>query len=391
MSPLCGLVLRRGEFTRRSTFARPATSTAALCSVAPDSAIAFRRSELARDQVVATRSSLYDAALSSSRTSGFALLGDSLFSNARMAGPSKVSKNACPCIRVSLRSTSLIPSLLRGSPRKGHPWPFIGGTPSPLAASMPLAPLRSDSIRPSERGIRWRLVGRAMEKHKAASNQGELTSGCGRFVGRKTAKHFPPQSTQRLVPNFANENRWVSFALPTLRRALTTASLHALSDTTESPLSQGRAQQLVGWVQPIKLLRWASPILRFVDPSPVQPHSRSRPLPQGRVLLPQGGVLECQQPSAPSSLGTSQLLGTAQPTAKQHHPVGAVSTAKLLSSQQKHRSAGQNLKPNQTHPGTTHSPNRGQDHSHSVRHRYPSARPTTAAVHLFKKALQPCA
>ena len=92
------------------------------------------------------------------RCIGFALLGDSLFSNARMAGPSKVSKNACPCIRVSLRSTSLIPSLLRGSPRKGHPWPFIGGTPSPLAASMPLAPLRSDSIRPPERGVRRRLL-----------------------------------------------------------------------------------------------------------------------------------------------------------------------------------------------------------------------------------------
>ena len=315
------------------------------------------------------------------RRNGFALLGESL-----LAVAPKGTKKSCPYIRVSLRSTSLIPSLLRGSPRKGHPWPFTA-----LAASMPLAPLRSDSIRPSERGVRRRLVGRAMEKHKAASNQGELTSGCGRFVGRKTAKHFPPQSTQRLVPNFANENRWVSFALPTLRRALTTASLHALSDTTESPHSQGRAHQLVGWVQPIKLLRWASPILRFVDPSPVQPHSRSRPLPQGRVLLPQGGVLECQQPSAPSSLGTSQLLGTAQPTASQRHPVGAVLTAKLLSSQQKHRSAGQNLKPNQTHPGTTHSPNRGQDHSHSVRHRYPSARPTKAAVHLFKKALQPCA
>ena len=389
MSPLCGLVLRRGEFTRRSTFARPATSTAALCSVAPDSAIAFRRSELARDQVVATRSSLYDAALSSSRTSGFALLGDSLFSNARMAGPSKVSKNACPCIRASLRETSLIPSLLRGSPRKGHPWPFIGGTPSALAASMPLAPLRSDSIRPSERGVRCRLMVGARKNRKSVSTHPHNQNG--NFVGWKTAKHFPPRSTQRLVPNFANENRWVSFALPTLRRVLTTASLHALSDTTESPLSQGRAQQLVGWVQPIKLLRWASPILRFVDPSPVQPHSRSRPFPQGRVLLPQGGVLECQQPSAPSSLGTSQLLGTAQPTAKQRHPVGAVLTAKLLSSQQKHRSAGQNLKPNQTHPGTTHSPNRGQDHSHSVRHRYPSARPTTAAVHLFKKALQPCA
>ncbi len=79
---------------------------------------------------------------------GFALLGDSLFPNAE-----KVSKNACPCIRVSLRSTSLTPSALRGPAYKGHPWPF-----TPLAASMPLAPLRADSVRPPERGIRWGLI-----------------------------------------------------------------------------------------------------------------------------------------------------------------------------------------------------------------------------------------
>ncbi|VXD01524.1 conserved hypothetical protein [Pseudomonas sp. 9Ag] len=64
-----------------------------------------------------------------------------------MAVAPKGTKRSCPCIRVSLRSTSLIPSLLRGSPRKGHPWPFTA-----LAASMPLAPLRSDSIRPPKRG-----------------------------------------------------------------------------------------------------------------------------------------------------------------------------------------------------------------------------------------------
>ena len=138
---------------------------------------------------------------------GFALLGESLFPNAE-----KVTKNACPCIRVSHRSTSLIPSLLRGSPRKGHPWPFTA-----LAASMPLKPLHITYARPPERGVRRRLVGRAMAKHKAASNQGELTNGCGRFVGWKTAKHFPPQSTLQSVSNFADKNRWVSFALPTLR------------------------------------------------------------------------------------------------------------------------------------------------------------------------------
>ncbi len=112
---------------------------------------------------------------------------------------------------------------------------------------MPLAPLRSDSIRPPERGVRRRLVGRAMEKQKAVSTQGRLTNGLKNSVGWKTAKHFPPQSTPRLVSNFAQETRWVSFALPTLRslEAPTTASLHGLSDTTESPLSGGRAQ--VAW------------------------------------------------------------------------------------------------------------------------------------------------
>ena len=79
---------------------------------------------------------------------GFALLGESLFPDAE-----KVTKNACPCIRVSLRSTPLIPSALRGPAYKGHPWPF-----TPLAASMPLAPLRVDSIRPPERGVRRRLI-----------------------------------------------------------------------------------------------------------------------------------------------------------------------------------------------------------------------------------------
>ncbi len=148
-----------------------------------------------------------NAALSSARPTGFALHGDSLFSNAK-----KVSKNACPSIRVSLRSTSLIPSMLRGPAYKGHPWPF-----TPLAASMPLAPLRSDSIRPSERGVRRRLAGPAMEKRETASSQGQLTNGRGEFVGWKTAKHFPPQSTQRLVSNVARKKRWVSFALPTLR------------------------------------------------------------------------------------------------------------------------------------------------------------------------------
>jgi len=168
--------------------------------------IAFRRSELARE-AFGLWFRWAKTIIVPGRSIGFALLGESLFPNAE-----KVTKKSCPCIRVSLRSTSLIPSLLRGSPRKGHPWPFTA-----LAASKPLAPLRSDSIRPSERGVRRRLAGRAMEKQEAVSIQRHIADGREKFVGWKTAKHFPPQSSPRSVSNFAFENRWVSFALPTLR------------------------------------------------------------------------------------------------------------------------------------------------------------------------------
>ncbi|GCA55079.1 hypothetical protein PSCT_01260 [Pseudomonas sp. SCT] len=41
---------------------------------------------------------------------------------------------------------------------QGPSMALYGGTPSSLAASMPLAPLRSDSIRPPERGVWYRLM-----------------------------------------------------------------------------------------------------------------------------------------------------------------------------------------------------------------------------------------
>ena len=141
------------------------------------------------------------------RRIGFALLGEFL-----LAVAPKGTKKSCPSIWVPLRETSLIPSPLRGPAYKGHPWPF-----TPRAASMPLAPLRADSIRPSERGVSGRLAVRAMEKQEVVSSQRYLINGRQKFVGWKTAKHFPPQSTQRLVSNVARKNRWVSFALPTLR------------------------------------------------------------------------------------------------------------------------------------------------------------------------------
>ena len=152
------------------------------------------------------------------RCIGFALLGESLFPNAE-----KVTKNACPCIRVSLRSTSLIPSTLRGPAYKGHPWPFIAGTPSPLAASMPLAPLRADSIRPSERGARRRLiVCTSVNKQSAfvslfANIRKIRTRSLFRNVGWKTAQHFPPLATAELLPNHADPIRPANFIRPTKR------------------------------------------------------------------------------------------------------------------------------------------------------------------------------
>ena len=88
-----------------------------------------------------------NAALSSARPTGFALHGDSLFSNAGRPAPKKVSKNACPSIRPRLRRGSLTPVTLQGPAAKGHPWPIAA-----LAASMPLNPFHATCARPPERG-----------------------------------------------------------------------------------------------------------------------------------------------------------------------------------------------------------------------------------------------
>ena len=60
----------------------------------------------------------------------------------------KVGKTLAPDIRPRLRRGSLTPSLLRGLAAKGHSWPIAS-----LAASMPLNPLRNDSVRPPEGGV----------------------------------------------------------------------------------------------------------------------------------------------------------------------------------------------------------------------------------------------
>jgi len=267
MTITCGRVPCKGEFIRPPSSIRPIASEAPV-DWATHWPVAIRRSELARDPASEAQPDLADKALKMALTSGFALLGESLFPNAE-----KVTKNACPCIRVSLRSPPLIPCTLRGPAYKGHPWPF-----TPLAASMPLAPLRPASNRPPERGVRRRLLVSSsankqsvllllfakfqttrsqspFRRPSVGAAQGDARHGCrGRtwplyagprsFVGWKTAKHFPPRLIPQLISDLAHQKRWVSFALPTLRSLedRKTGSLHRPSDTTKSPLSEGRSQ-----------------------------------------------------------------------------------------------------------------------------------------------------
>ncbi len=136
------------------------------------------------------------------RCIGFALLGESL-----LAIAPKGTKRSCPCIRVSLRSTSLIPSALRGPAYKGHPCRRRPRPFTPLAASMPLVPLRSDSIRPPERGVRRRLIGHLPANKRSAfvslfaNFQTTRTRSLFSNVGWKTAQHFPPQATTTFSPD----------------------------------------------------------------------------------------------------------------------------------------------------------------------------------------------
>ena len=108
---------------------------------------------------------VYDVALSSARATGCASHGASLFFARGSPPGAKKSKQkkARPFIRVRelCSQTSLLPPALRGPAYKGHPWPF-----TPLAASMPLAPLRAGSTRPAARGKWCRLPGCAGKSEK---------------------------------------------------------------------------------------------------------------------------------------------------------------------------------------------------------------------------------
>ena len=99
---------------------------------------------------------------------GFALLGESL-----LAVAPKGTKRSCPSIRPRLRRGSFAPSLLQGPACKDHPWPF-----KPLAASMRLAPLRSDCAHPPERGG-WCCL----SVHSKTTKKTEYSQGFGRPGG----------------------------------------------------------------------------------------------------------------------------------------------------------------------------------------------------------------
>ena len=175
----------------------------------------------------------FGATLSSAGTTGCASHGASLF----LVWPRKSNqKEGHPYIRVLLRKTSLASARLRGSSRRAIPGPSL------LARHPCLATPYATPTLSLLKGARDRVVWEFLN-----SDGSKALQPLAGFVGWKTAKHFPPQSTQRLVSNVARKNRWVSFALPTLRslEGRTSISLHGLSGATESPLSGGRAQ--VAW------------------------------------------------------------------------------------------------------------------------------------------------
>ena len=95
---------------------------------------------------------------------GFRPYGGSLLSNSHKSK----QKGLAPCVRLSLRSSSLAPVPLRGHAVTGHPWPNTA-----LPASMPVDPLRRTSTRPPERGGRSRSKTRSQTDHKQITNRSQ--------------------------------------------------------------------------------------------------------------------------------------------------------------------------------------------------------------------------
>ena len=119
------------------------------------SPLALGRSELAREWIVAARALLYGAALSSARSSGYALHGASLF----LEWPRKSNqKEGHPCIRVLLRKTSLPPALLRGPSRRDIHVPSLLARHPCLASPCATPPLGL------LKGIRDRVACKSLSK-----------------------------------------------------------------------------------------------------------------------------------------------------------------------------------------------------------------------------------
>ena len=135
--------------------------------------------------------------------SGFALLGDSLFSIAGRTAPKKVSKNACPCIRpVASRRVRSLRRRSEGRRTRALHGPLSGGRlvlsrhpcRSPLSTTTPLTLLKGRLVPPA----------RSCKKYQAETTAGYLQTALplslAGDVGWKTAQHFPPQPTSKFSP-----------------------------------------------------------------------------------------------------------------------------------------------------------------------------------------------
>ena len=210
MRPTC-----RSELARGALLARPSYCT--FTGASPVSVYVGWKTAKHFPPILA-RAVVYDAAPSSTRSPGCALHGASLF----LVWPRKSNqKEGHPYIRVLLCKTSLAPAVLQG----------IGlGVPSRWDVPVP-----------------WFLARRPCLARPCAMpalglRKGMGTRGVWTLVGWKTAKHFPPQTTR--PSNHARQDRWVSFALPTLRLIHTNALLHGPAGATKPPLSEGRTESV---------------------------------------------------------------------------------------------------------------------------------------------------
>ncbi len=335
MSPPHRIVLRRDERVCPLRVGRsatdggmpPAVRSANWPSYGP---LALGRSELAREWGQAAPPYLYGAALEAPRASGFALLGASLFSNAK-----KVSKNACPCTGLgvpgSLRSTSLIPSSFRGPAYKGHPWPF-----TPLAASMPLAPLHEDSIRPSERGVLCRLVVTSSGNKESALFQQHLVGWVQPINYARWASPVLRLSTTLILQpillseNFQTTRTQFPFRRPNVGAAQGDArhGCRARSDGTwmslrDAPRSGAGAREVLR--SKTRMLGWPSFWLLFLGHSRKSDSpSRAKPTPQPNTIKSCDHQTQRQQASQANSPLQKNLANQARRTryavASTRHP-----------------------------------------------------------------------